>query len=106
MFDEVLDALGDVQRRRLLLALAEANPQDDRPIEPEDVTFDEAELERLLVRLHHVHLPKLEAYGFISWNRETNEVTKGPEFDEIQPLLELLNDHLDELPDDYLSGEG
>ena len=36
------------------------------------------------------HLPCLEAAGYIVWNRETGEITKGPKFEEIEPLLDLF----------------
>ncbi|WP_436927670.1 hypothetical protein [Halosimplex amylolyticum] len=52
--------------------------------------------------MQHVHLPKLADYRFIEWNQGTHEVTKGPKFDEIRPLLELLDDREDELPADWL----
>jgi hypothetical protein len=100
-FDEILDALGHVQRRKLLTALLVHNPQDEGSVA---VAADESTDEALsrLVEMHHVHLPKLEAYGFISWDRDTNEVSKGPNFEEIRPLLELLGAHEDELPDGWL----
>jgi len=99
--DELLDALAHIQRRTLLCALLEHNPQDDEPVE---INANESASEELahLVEMRHVHLPKLEAYGFITWNSDTNEVSKGPNFDEIRPLLELLSDHEDDLPDGWL----
>ena len=100
-FDEMLDAVGHIQRRKLLVALLAHNPQDDESVAvTADGSVDE-ELTRL-VEMQHVHLPKLEDYGFISWNRETNEVSKRPNFEEIRPLLELLRDHEEELPDSWL----
>jgi predicted transcriptional regulator len=100
-FDDMVDALADVQRRKLLVALLEHNPQDDTPVVIADSESDADAVERL-VTMQHVHLPKLADYGFIEWNEETHEVTKGPKFDEIRPLLELLDDHEDELPADWL----
>ncbi|WP_336336908.1 transcriptional regulator [Haloarcula brevis] len=100
-FDDMVDALADVQRRKLLVALLEHNPQDDTPVVIADSESDADAVERL-VTMQHVHLPKLVDYGFIEWNEETHEVTKGPKFDEIRPLLELLDDHEDELPADWL----
>lgn len=100
-FDDVVDVLADIQRRNLLLALLEHNPQDDTPVvaaHPER----EADAIKRLVKMRHVHLPKLVEHGFIEWNEETHEVTKGPNFDEIRPLLELLDDHRDELPSNWL----
>ncbi len=97
-FDEMLDALADVRRRTLLVDLSEHNPQTVTPAvgDTEDAAFDR------FVAMRHIHLPKLEDYGFIEWDRENGEVIKGPAFDEIRPLLELLDTHRNELPADYL----
>lgn len=100
-FDEMVDALADVQRRKLLVALLEHNPQPDAPVVITDSDSEADAVERL-VTMRHSHLPKLADYGFIEWNRETHEVMKGPKFDEIRPLLELLDDHADDLPADWL----
>jgi hypothetical protein len=100
-FDEIFDAFSHVQRRKLLRALLIHNPQDDDSVVINaDESMDE-EFTRL-VEMQHIHLPKLEDYGFIDWNEKTNEVSKGPNFEEIRPLLELLVDHEDELPDGWL----
>lgn len=100
-FDDAMDALADVQRRKLLVALLEHNPQDDAPVVIAGSASESDALERL-VTMEHVHLPKLDDYGFIEWDQETHEVMKGTNFDEIRPLLELLDSHEDELPEDWL----
>ncbi|MFC5367152.1 ArsR family transcriptional regulator [Salinirubrum litoreum] len=100
-FNEMLDAIGHIQRRKLLLALLTHNPQDDEPVAIVENESADEEFTRL-VGMQHVHLPKLEDYGFISWNRDANEVSKGPNFEEIRPLLELLRGHEDDLPDGWL----
>jgi hypothetical protein len=100
-FDSMIVALSDIQRRNLLIALLDKNPQDDSPT----VTFEDgsdSEVMEHLIRMHHLHLPMLENYGFIEWDRQKGEVTKGPTFDEIRPLLELLIEHEDELPAGWL----
>ena len=99
--DDVLNALANVQRRNLLVRLLDHNPQDDTPVVVADSEAERDAVGRL-VAMHHVHLPKLEEYGFIEWDRDTHEVRKGPNFDEIRPVLELLAAHADELPDDWL----
>jgi len=38
------------------------------------------------------HLPKLEEAGYIEWDRESGTISKGPRFDEIEPILELMGD--------------
>lgn len=98
--DECFEALGSAQRRRLLLALLESNPRDDTPAVTEGVTDSEGDADRALVQYHHVHLPKLERYGLVDWDREAGQVTKGPSFGEIRRLLELLRDEPDALPGD------
>lgn len=101
-FDEILDALAAVQRRRLLINLVERGPPldiaavvrggPDRPTPTEQRT-----------RLHHVHLPKLASLGFIRWNEDRGEVRRGPAFDEIEPLLKILLENETELSADWLS---
>lgn len=100
-FSDMVDALADIQRRKLLTALLEHNPQDDTPVVIADSDGESDAVERL-IEMQHVHLPKLVDYGFIEWNKETHEVIKGPKFDKIRPLLELLDDHQEELPADWL----
>lgn len=94
-FDEMMDALAAERRRKLLLSVLEQQPGDDPLAAVADAGSDADRL-----TMQHAHLPKLAAYGFIEWDRETDEVTAGPKFDDIEPLLELLADHEDELPDD------
>lgn len=99
--DGTFDALGDVQRRRVLLSLLDSTAQDKTTVvgggaEHEGDTLDS------LVMLKHVHFPKLASYGFIEWDKGTDEVGKGPLFDEIRPLLKLLDNHQDELPAEWI----
>lgn len=100
-FDEMVDALGDVQRRRLLVSLLDHNPQ---PVPRVDVAESGVETEDMgrVISMQHAHLPKLADYGFIEWDSDRHEVTKGPAFEEIRPLLELLKGHEDELPEDWI----
>ncbi|GAA0259070.1 ArsR family transcriptional regulator [Haladaptatus pallidirubidus] len=100
--DTVLNSLANSYRRRLLFALLEHNPQDDDSQIPADIEYENEDLESLKICMTHTHLPKLDDTGFIKWNRETNTVQKGPRFDEIQPLLKLMHNHADELPDKWL----
>ena len=100
-FDEMLHLLSKVQRRKLLVALLDHNPQDDSPRVVGESATETGALSSM-IEMHHAHLPKLEDYGFIVWDRDSNEVSKGPEFGEIRPLLELLRDHEDELPDGWI----
>jgi len=41
--------------------------------------------------------------GLIDWDRQSGELSKGPNWNEIAPLLQLIADNRDELPDEWLS---
>ena len=60
------------------------------------------ELDRTFTALAVGCLPLLDDAGVIEWDREADEIRKGPRFAEIRPLLELLDDHREELPSDWL----
>lgn len=99
--DDTLDALAAGPRRTLLVALNDHNPQDVAPTPASDSAEADDEMDRL-VSMRHVHLPKLAEYGFVDWNERDHEVTKGPNFEEVRPFLELLDDHEDGLSPGWL----
>ena len=116
--DDMFDALANVQRRALLVDLLDHNPQavtamseasrEVTAMSPgllqEYLTGDHeiSGAEKDSVRLHSVHLPKLAEYEFIDWYRDEKQVVKGDQFDAIRPLLKLLEDNPEALPDDWL----
>lgn len=107
--DKVYDALASEQRRQVLVNLLEDDSQSVPELSEESrelLTADEGVLEGFLtdsveiantekdtIRLYHTHLPMLAEYGFIKWEREMHFVTKGPQFEEIKPLLEVVDEH-------------
>jgi hypothetical protein len=101
--DAAFDALANRYRRSLLLSLLEHNPQEetDPHLAPDEAVDDET-LAALEADIAHKHLPKLEAAGVIEWDRDAEQIVKGPKFDEIRPLLLLIAEHSDELPADWL----
>ncbi len=100
-FDVMLSALSNVQRRTLLVTLLDHNSRNDSSV---GITDDEPERTAVkrIVAMNHVHLPKLADYGFIEWDRKSEEVRRGPAFDAIRPLVELLDSHRDEMHTDRL----
>lgn len=95
--DRCFAALSRRPRRRVLLELT-----------GRDGGLDVAELagageptERAMATLLHAHLPKLEAAGFVDWDRSDGVVEHGPNFDEIEPLLELLRENQPVLPEAF-----
>ena len=106
--DKLFGALADSRRRQLLVELVTHNPHHVPELSGKSQEIANADenlfqqhlassrtvpgVDEELLRLHHVHLPKLADYGFIEWDRDAHVVTKGPRFDEMRPLLELLID--------------
>ncbi len=86
ILDDKLSVLSNSHRRRLLRTLIDDSAPNTPTVSPNAVETDGGDREYAIV-LHHVHLPQLEDHGIITWNQATGEVTKGPQFDEIEPLL-------------------
>ncbi|MFC6873678.1 DUF7344 domain-containing protein [Halobellus marinus] len=98
----VFKALANSSRRQLLFALFDAQPQDGDHLDPLDLLVDGAttdDLAAIRLELRHFHLPKVADMGFIEWHRESGTLSMGPNWEEIAPLLQLMHDHRDELPD-------
>jgi|AntRauTorcE11897_2_1112592.scaffolds.fasta_scaffold00383_16 hypothetical protein len=92
--DSTMDVLGERDRRLLLLALLE-NPVVDR------VEFVEryVDAKNARAQLYHNHLPKLTEAGYVEWNPDTGELSRGPSFDDVEPLVRLLREYTQEFPD-------
>lgn len=91
---DCLEALSNPYRRRLLLSLLTDAPRG----KPLNLLGDIDKPDDIRTRLTHSHLPKLEAMGFIERHRTADEISTGPHWDEIAPLLRLIDDNRSELP--------
>lgn len=100
MSDEIFEVLANQYRRWLLVELIDQNPMTVSTRAERNRERSPAADEPF--QKQHVHLPKLAEYGFIGWNREQNTVVKGPRFDEIEPVLELLVENRDVLAEDCI----
>jgi predicted transcriptional regulator len=100
MIDDIFDVLAAQQRRAILLELLAGNPASDH-VETAGSGGLMSEVSEQQASLYHNHLPKLEREGFIRWDRDEHVIEKGPRFSDIQPMLELLDDHPEELPGDW-----
>jgi len=94
--DRILGLLSKRQRRQILFALNKERVENES-----DVVTRDSDAEKVRLELRHNHLPRLEEAGYIEWDRDTGRISKGPRFQEIQPFLELLENHADELPPDW-----
>lgn len=115
--DDIFGAMADVHRRRLLVDLLVEGPRPvpklsgaTRELAGASEAFvrqylsDHNDIDGVdddLLRMHYVHLPELVEYGFVEWSKETRLVTRGPRFDELGPVLELLADRVEaDTPED------
>lgn len=95
-FDEIADALGHQERRRIVVELMEHNPVAQR----EAVEKASRPSRGSEVELVHRHLPKLDHIGYIDWDQDSGTITKGPYWKDIKPVVQMLTDQRDQLPND------
>lgn len=105
--NQAFKALADPSRRQLLFTLLDANPQGGDDLDPLKLLLEEDAIDDFAVtrlELTQLHLPKLAEMGFIERDHELSELSKGPNWEEIAPLLRVMYENRDELPDELLSG--
>lgn len=93
MMDEILSALANWQRRQILFALYKRQSPLDMATFTDKTIIYRQDLEEQQVKLIHHHLPMLEEFEFIQWDREEEIVEPGPQFHELQPFLDVLEDY-------------
>jgi hypothetical protein len=85
--------LSHENRRRILFAAAAHDSQRDAAIDSKSVAAEDE-----YDQFYHTHLPKLDDAGFIEWDSDSGTFTRGRRFGEIEPVLDLLRTHKDDLP--------
>ncbi|WP_137287481.1 DUF7344 domain-containing protein [Halorussus salinisoli] len=85
---ELWGLLSDPIRRRLLSTL---DPEEGRVTLSElaEKLADETPPDRIAIRLHHEHLPKLAEYGFVTYDAEENVVEAETTPEWVEPYLDL-----------------
>ena len=104
---DIYEALVHPYRRRLLLAMLRADDHGvayPNPLEFAPVVRGEPGRSRRIA-MAHTHLPKLDDMGIVEWDREAEELSKGPTWDELEPLLRWMAENRDELPEGWLPEE-
>lgn len=87
MSEDLLERVLAAQRRRILRALCEHQRVDADPRLLPDEHLDGEAYEDLCYELHHVVLPDLAADDLVAFDRDADEVTRGPRFDAVQAVL-------------------
>ncbi len=96
--DDLFDTLGNRYQRRLLLRLSRPEACGGWELDVSvlaDETDDEAALRD---RLYRQDLPQLAADGYLEWIGHRQMVYRGPAFEVIAPVVEILDDHSEEIP--------
>jgi len=96
-WETMFQCLGARPRRRILIELYAQEPEDTIQV-PADIECTDQKKTALRQACFHNHLPKLAEAGYISWEEETYEVRRGPQFAKIQSLLKLIQSHREDLP--------
>ncbi|TYL39519.1 hypothetical protein CV102_04275 [Natronococcus pandeyae] len=81
--------LADERRQQILFSLAD-DPSPTTPGSPPDAGGSEIGVR---VAQYHTHLPKRADHGFVRWTPEENVLEEGTKFEEIRPVLELLEEY-------------
>jgi hypothetical protein len=81
------------QQQRFVAVLAETDSLAASPIVADDERLDAGDYVTLVYELHHVQLPELEAAGLVVVDRQDDEVTRGPRFEEHQSFCNDGGEH-------------
>lgn len=92
LYNSLFRCLQKPARRRILFGLIEKERREPLAV-PEDVHTGEKKLETLQVELAHNHLPMLQEAGLIRWDRTSHHLYRGPRFDVVRELLNVISDH-------------
>lgn len=87
--DDAMEALANSNRRRLLRELRNDDPPGVIPV----TSLETGPGERSAIEMTHVHLPKLAEEDIVEWDRESGTVGRGPAFEWVMPVLDVLDDH-------------
>lgn len=104
-WNQVFEALTDESRRQLIVSLLDAPEGEPVPL-PEAAASPTVppEPDSLRVQLRHRHLPLLEDAGFVEWDEEPFQTSRGPRFEEVAIVFETLHDNATAIPDQLVRG--
>ena len=60
--------------------------------------------DRTHVGLQHEHLPKLADAGYVRWSRDPFCVQRGPRFEEVEAMFDLIHESIDQFPTSLIDG--
>jgi hypothetical protein len=104
-WDQLYHALSSLERRMVLYSLKGA-PRERRLPLPEAAMGPQTAMDAKDVSIHliHTHLPMLADAGYVRWEREPFCVQRGPYFEEVELVFELVFDSIDRFPPSLING--
>ncbi len=104
-WDTVFTALSAEPRRQLIVSLLDAPQATAVPL-PESAANPNVppDPDVLRQKLHHCHLPMLAEMEFITWDTDPLVAARGPQFEQVATVFELLYAGETDLPDSLVTG--
>lgn len=96
--DDLFEVLSHGYRRCILRTLANPDRRTAEGIGAILRSEEEGEPDILELELRHNHLPKLDDYGLVDWDPETETLARGPRFGEVEPFLDIVDENRDDIP--------
>lgn len=94
MSDEVLGALSRPLQRRVLLTVAACEEPIALDTLGDKTMMDAHRWNEHQIALYHLHLPQLADMELIHWDRQDRIIKEGERFEEVRPLLNLIDDEV------------
>lgn len=94
--DRIFDVLRAQDRRRVLCHLATG--EHDRTVPLRETIPESRDPVAYRTRMRHTHVPKLEEYGYVEFDETADAFRRGPDFDEIAPVVETLLSNRERIP--------
>jgi hypothetical protein len=98
---ELFEILNHEYRRHILWVLAHPEARTDATVGVDRFAETDGDPDILRLALRHNHLPKLDDHGLVDWDPEAETLARGPRFGQIEPLLALMEEGEDEIPQNW-----
>ena len=93
----VFECLCHRHRRLVLLLLKRGDVETKADV----IGEEDRGTEGMEIALEHRHLPKLAQAGYVEWDRDTGEISRGELFHEIEAFLDVIERHPHQLPAEW-----
>ncbi|QLG50078.1 hypothetical protein [Natrinema halophilum] len=103
-WDRAFNILSQEPRRELVISLAGKSASDWVPLpDAAHSPHFEGTSEDLRLDLYHKHLPKLANHGFVIWEESPFEARQGPNFREVEAIIQAMTAAADALPEQMIT---